>query len=385
MDYNNNLQIPNQKESFLKNQNKNEDITAEIYSVSTMNSTKRLSRERFGMFLALIATFFLSLNCFYAKVILRAYPNDFDSIEFLFMRGLSIILYGTFQTFYSKQKVLNINELPLKFWFLIRANANFFYNAFSISALWYLRASTVQIIILLSPLLVLLLSNLFLKEPLYWRYLVGGIMCISGSIIIILNEKKSNNNNKTSEETENNNETNHLGVLLGVILSAISVFFYAIINISSKILASHRVSLNNQMIYIGGANVMYSFVYILIKRKICLKIGYIMMCILHGFFFYLYYICYNRALQLAQVNKIVVITYLQIVFVFILGNIFLGESIYNTDIIGTILMMSYMIYNVLNPIRIHTEKDKENINIVRMLSHFSMSEFSYFEEDNKNK
>ena len=264
MDYNNNLQIPNQKESFLKNQNKNEDITAEIYSVSTMNSTKRLSRERFGMFLALIATFFLSLNCFYAKVILRTYPNDFDSIEFLFMRGLSIILYGTFQTFYSKQKVLNINELPLKFWFLIRANANFFYNAFSISALWYLRASTVQIIILLSPLLVLLLSNLFLKEPLYWRYLVGGIMCISGSIIIILNEKKSNNNNKTSEETENNNETNHLGVLLGVILSAISVFFYAIINISSKILASHRVSLNNQMIYIGGANVMYSFVYILL-------------------------------------------------------------------------------------------------------------------------
>ena len=385
MDYNNNLQIPNQKESFLKNQNKNEDITAEIYSVSTMNSTKRLSRERFGMFLALIATFFLSLNCFYAKVILRTYPNDFDSIEFLFMRGLSIILYGTFQTFYSKQKVLNINELPLKFWFLIRANANFFYNAFSISALWYLRASTVQIIILLSPLLVLLLSNLFLKEPLYWRYLVGGIMCISGSIIIILNEKKSNNNNKTSEETENNNETNHLGVLLGVILSAISVFFYAIINISSKILASHRVSLNNQMIYIGGANVMYSFIYILIKRKICLKIGYIMMCILHGFFFYLYYICYNRALQLAQVNKIVVITYLQIVFVFILGNIFLGESIYNTDIIGTILMMSYMIYNVLNPIRIHTEKDKENINIVRRLSHFSMAEFSYSEEDNKNK
>ena len=383
MDYNNNLQIPNQKESFLKNQNKNEDITAEIYSVSTMNSTKRLSRERFGMFLALIATFFLSLNCFYAKVILRTYPNDFDSIEFLFMRGLSIILYGTFQTFYSKQKVLNINELPLKFWFLIRANANFFYNAFSISALWYLRASTVQIIILLSPLLVLLLSNLFLKEPLYWRYLVGGIMCISGSIIIILNEKKSNNNNKTSEETENNNETNHLGVLLGVILSAISVFFYAIINISSKILASHRVSLNNQMIYIGGANVMYSFVYILIKRKICLKIGYIMMCILHGFFFYLYYICYNRALQLAQVNKIVVITYLQIVFVFILGNIFLGEKIFETDILGTILMMSYMIYNVLNPIRIHTKVENDKEEITRRLSHYSMAEFSFSDEEAK--
>ena len=385
MDYENNLQIPNQKEAFLKKQNKNEDITAEIYSVSTMNSTKRLSRERLGMLLALIATFFLSLNCFYAKVILKTYPEDFDSIEFLFMRGLSIIIYGIFQTFYSKQKILKISELPLRFWFLIRANANFFYNAFSISALWYLRASTVQIIILLSPLLVLLLSNLFLKEPLYWRYLVGGIMCISGSMIIILNEQKSKSTSSENVEVKDNgNESNHLGIILGVILSGISVFFYAIINISSKILASHRVSLNNQMIYIGSANVMYSFIYILFKRKICLKFGYIMMCILHGFFFYLYYICYNRALQLAQVNKIVVITYLQIVFVFILGNIFLGEKIYDTDIIGTLLMMSYMIYNVLNPIKIHSQKDNSNEEINRRLSHFSMAEFSFSDEEVKN-
>lgn len=82
MDYNNNSQTQNQKEQFLKKRSKNEDITAEIYSVATMNSTKRLSRERLGMFLALIATFFLSLNCFYAKVILKTYPDDFDSIEF---------------------------------------------------------------------------------------------------------------------------------------------------------------------------------------------------------------------------------------------------------------------------------------------------------------
>ena len=383
MDYNNNSQIPNKKEEFLKKQSKNEDITAEIYSVSTMNSTKRVSRERLGMFLALIATFFLSLNCFYAKVILKTYPEDFDSIEFLFMRGLSIIIYGTFHTFYTKQKVLKISELPLRFWFLIRANANFFYNAFSISALWYLRASTVQIIILLSPLLVLVLSHLFLKEPLYWRYLVGGIMCIGGSMIIILNEKKSNKTRKLNEENQNDKEINHFGIILGVCLSLISVFFYAIINISSKILASHRVSLNNQMIYIGSANVMYSLIYILFKRKLCLKPGYLMMCILHGFFFYLYYICYNRALQIAQVNKIVVITYLQIVFVFILGNIFLGEKIYETDILGTILMMSYMIYNVLNPIRLHTKPENEQEEITTRLSHFSMAEFSLSEEEKK--
>jgi drug/metabolite transporter (DMT)-like permease len=65
-------------------------------------------------------------------------------------------------------------------------------------------------------------------------------MCISGSMIIILNEKKSNVNRKLKEENNNEKEINHFGIFLGVILCLISVFFYAIINISSKILASHR-------------------------------------------------------------------------------------------------------------------------------------------------
>ena len=366
----------NPKENFLQKQNSNYDITAEIYSVSTMNSVKRLSRERWGMLLGLIGTFFLSLNCFYAKVILKTYPDDFDSIEFLFMRGLSIVIYGIIHTYYTKEKVLSINELPLRFWFLIRANANFFYNAFSISALWYLRASTVQIIILLSPLLVLVLSYFLLKEPLYIRYLFGGIMCVGGSMIIILNEK--NSPNKSNDNKDNN--SSQFGVFVGVILSLVSVFFYAIINIASKILASHRVSLNNQMIYIGAANMMYSIIYIIYKWKICLKPGYIIMCIFHGSFFYIYYICYNRALQLAQVNKIVIITYLQIVFVFILANVFLGEGIYFSDILGTLIMMSYMIYNVLNPIVIHSKDKKEKISKERILSRYSMAEFSIIED-----
>ena len=366
----------NPKENFLQKQNSNYDITAEIYSVSSMNSVKRLSRERWGMLLGLIGTFFLSLNCFYAKVILKTYPDDFDSIEFLFMRGLSIVIYGIIHTYYTKQKVLSINELPLRLWFLIRANANFFYNAFSISALWYLRASTVQIIILLSPLLVLVLSYFLLKEPLYIRYLFGGIMCVGGSMIIILNEK--NSPNKSNDNKDNN--SSQFGVFIGVILSLVSVLFYAIINISSKILASHRVSLNNQMIYIGAANMMYSIIYIIYKWKICLKPGYLIMCIFHGSFFYIYYICYNRALQLAQVNKIVIITYLQIVFVFILANVFLGEGIYFSDILGTLIMMSYMIYNVLNPIVIHSKDKKEKISKERILSRYSMAEFSIIED-----
>ena len=124
---------------------------------------------------------------------------------------------------------------------------------------------------------------------------------------------------------------------------------------------------------------MYSIVYIIVKRKMCLKLGYLIMCIIHGFFFYVYYVCYNRALQLAPVSKIIIINYLQIVFVFLMANIFLGEGIYYTDIIGTIIMMSYMVYNALNPIVIHS-KDKKEIAKERQLSMYSSVEFN-IEED----
>ena len=383
----NNSNDLNPKEQFLQKQ-KSYDITAEINSVSTMNSVVRLSRERWGMLLGLVGTYFLSLNCFYAKVILKAYPEDFDSVEFLFMRGLSIVLFGVIHTYYYHQKILSLSELPLRMWFLIRANANFFYNAFSISALWYLRASTVQILVLLSPLLVIVLSHFLLKEPLYIRYLFGGIMCVGGSMIIILNEHsapsdKAKEDKKDNKDKNNSSDAGAYGVLLGLVLCIISVGFNAIINIASKILASHRVSLNNQMIYIGATNMMYSIIYIIIKRKMCLKPGYLIMCIIHGFFFYVYYVCYNRALQLAQVSKIIIINYLQIVFVFLMANLFLGEGIYFTDVLGTIIMMSYMVYNALNPIVIHS-KDKREISKERQISVYSSIEFNIVEDTKEN-
>ena len=383
----NNSNDLNPKEKFLEKQ-KSYDITAEINSVSTMNSVIRLTRERWGMLLGLIGTFFLSLNCFYAKVILKSYPEDFDSVEFLFMRGLSIVLFGVIHTYYYHQKILSLSELPLRMWFLIRANANFFYNAFSISALWYLRASTVQILVLLSPLLVIVLSYFLLKEPLYIRYLFGGIMCVGGSMIIILNEHSAPPNKKEDNKNDNkdkntSNDVGTYGVLLGLGLCIISVGFNAIINIASKILASHRVSLNNQMVYIGATNMMYSIIYIIFKRKMCLKPGYLIMCIIHGFFFYVYYVCYNRALQLAQVSKIIIINYLQIAFVFLMANLFLGEGIYFTDILGTIIMMSYMVYNALNPIIIHS-KDKREISKERQISVYSSIEFNIVEDTKEN-
>ena len=189
---------------------KKNNITAETISVKSITSSMRITREKKGMILSFISTFFLSLNCFYAKIILRAYPNDFDSIEFLFMRGLSIVIYGILHTYITKTEIIKPNNLPLKFWFLLRANMNFFYNSFSISALWYLRASTVQIIVLLSPLIVLVLSYFILNESLYFRYL----MFFNHEHILIMDniiktELSSTKYDKNLYSLEKNNKINN--------------------------------------------------------------------------------------------------------------------------------------------------------------------------------
>ena len=72
----------------------------------------------------------------------------------------------------------------------MRTNANFFGVACITMSLWYLRASTAIMIQNIHPIIVMILSHFVLHEKFYFRYIIGIIMCFSGSSIIVLNEKK---------------------------------------------------------------------------------------------------------------------------------------------------------------------------------------------------
>ncbi len=61
----------------------------------------------------------------------------------------------------------------------------------------------------------------------------------------------------------------------------------------------------------------------------------------------------NVTLQMAPLRQLIIINYLQIIFVFmLLAFIFLGEKIFFSDIIGTAIILTYMIFNTLNPLPI---------------------------------
>ena len=104
------------------------------------------------------------------------------------------------------------------------------------------------------------------------------------------------------------------------------------------------------MLYVGISTFFYSLIFTAIFRDVCLKIGFLILCLFHGFFFYLGNFFANEAYKRIQISKVIIFNYLQIVFVIILSLIFLKEPIFFTDILGFSLIIGYLIYNTLNPL-----------------------------------
>ena len=312
-------------------------------SENLMTKTQIPNEEKLGAICSLISNFFIAFGTFWTKVVQINYPDDFKTIQFLFLRSISIIFFALFHTYITKVPIVNPLTLKLKFWFFIRTNINFFGVCAFTLCLWYLRSSTAQILFSLSPIIVFVLSYFILKEKLYWRYAAGTIICIIGSIFIISNEKKS-------KETAGDKNKSLNDILIGTTLGVINIFCVAFVVTANKILVNNRVPIGTQMLFVGIATFFYSIIFTLIFREVCLKVGYLILCLFHGFFFYLGNFFANEAYKRVQISKVIIFNYLQIVFVIILSLIFLKEPIFLTDVFGFCLIIGYLLYNTYYPL-----------------------------------
>jgi len=325
----------NRNNQLLINDNKSEK--------SLTTKTQIPNEENLGMICSLISNFFIAFGTFWTKIVQINYPEDFKTIQFLFLRSISIIFFALFHTYITKVPLVNPLTLKLKLWFFIRTNVNFFGVCAFTLCLWYLRSSTAQILFSLSPIIVFVLSYFILKEKLYWRYAVGTVICIIGSIFIISNEKKS-------KETSGEKNKDLNDILIGTSLGVINIFCVAFVVTANKILVNNKVPIGTQMLYVGISTFCYSVLFTLIFRDVCLKPGFLILCLFHGLFFYLGNFFANEAYKRVQISKVIIFNYLQIVFVIVLSLIFLKEPIFFTDILGFSLIVGYLIYNTLNPL-----------------------------------
>ena len=348
---------PNNKDEYyedLNNEQQNSPVNpllARKYSVASNSSnySVRVRNEYIGYIFGTIGIFFQAFGTFYTKIMQRVYPDDFHTIQFLLIRALMLLCLAFFHSYYTQHKIEKFFDLKQKFWFFIRTNVNFFAVSTFTMSLWYLRTSTAQILSTLTPLVVLVLSYFVLKEKLHLRYLIGTLMCLTGAIIIVSNEKKAGNNN--NNKNKNNNSFISANTLIGVGFGLINCVAMALVNVSNKILVKNKILIDTQMFYVGIATFSYSFICLMFDFKFSKKFGLNFMYFTHGLTFYGFNLFFNEALKRAPLAKLIIIQYLNVVFIFILIFLFLNEKIFFSDILGAAIMMSYMIYNTMNPLK----------------------------------
>jgi drug/metabolite transporter (DMT)-like permease len=338
-----------------------ENLILEKNDIETESTRQKreIKNENFGIILIIICNLTRSLNSLLIKYAQKKYNDIYHTIPFLFYRAIFLLFLSQIITTIKGEHILYPNEIKERFYFFLRTNLNFFGVQFNISAIWYLRVATVQIIGTLNPLLTTILSIIILKERFYLRYAVGIVTCCVGSLFIVLNERKGKNDassEKLIEEEKKINEEEKsyggfsIGTLFGLFFAFVDIFFISIVDVANKVLANNRVPIHTQVFYVAMNTIGYSLIYLLFTQQWYICAGYAVLIFFQSCLFYVGNFFFNAGLKYIDLAKSAPLTYSRVAFVLIFGYILLGENIYFTDIIGTCLILGYMFYNLFYPI-----------------------------------
>ena len=320
-------------------------ISERLSSIKTV-----FRRERLGFFYCVLAQFIWTSNSVYLKFITQYYHERFKNKTFLFPRGLCIIIISYFLGHHFDGKIYKLSELSPKIrtCVLIRANVSFFGMCLWLVAIYYLRITTCQIISTLNPIVLIYFGVIFLNEKYYNRYTIGVIMGIIGSCIIVLNENKVAK--QENEKTNHNNPSNSF-VIIGFFSMCGNILLSGVIGVVNKIMADKKISLYTQLFYFGIFHSSYSFLWMLLTKDFDYTLLYFIMCGFHAFLFFLGNYFNYIGLKIIDLSKNAIVQYTKIVFVFILGTLILREKIFFSDILGSVIIISFMIYHYLNPVK----------------------------------
>ena len=215
----------------------------------------------------------------------------------------------------------------------------------------FFRVSTCQCIYGCHPIIVLLLSIIIINENFYWRYVVGMILSFIGSIFILLNEVQP------EQRKQNDNKS----VFIGILFSFGYLTTLCVSKFAQKMLCKDHMTPEVQTFYLGFFTALQAFIFLLFDFKLGLNLIYILYCFSNGLIFCLVNILCTEAMGNLAISKYLPLTYFATVFIFILGWIVLGERVYFTDIVGSLLIVGFQIYNAWFPvIKIKKDINKDN-------------------------
>ena len=340
-------------------QNDLASINTELLSEELKKEKRK--REYIAYIYGVISQFMWAVNNIQIKTMITFFPDTFTLNTIAFYRNLPLIFIGYY---FCKRKNIQIhtwNNIQRKFWFLVRH-----FGFYLMIVLWvvmniYFRVSTCQCIVNCNPVIVLIISSFLLKEKFYPRYIVGIIVCFLGAFLIISNERKPTHINEEENNTRNlleyifriledNSEKSENNVFYGAIAAGTHLLITSFANFGQREIAKEGIQGDEQNIWMGVFNCVPAFFVMLAQGKTRIdNIKYILYVMTNAPIFYLANYYNAEALKYISINKLNPITYLTIVFVFILGYFLLGEKVYLTDLIGSVIIIGFQLYNIYVP------------------------------------
>ena len=296
--------------------------------------------ERFAYLLGVFTQFLWALNSFQMKTYNPSFPECFSNNSVILWRSIPVMVIGYFLCKYRNIRITPHREVKHLFWFYIRHFGNYFCVILNLTVLSYFRLSTSRVFFCCQPIVVIFLSIIILNEKFYIRYIIGIIICFTGSALIILNDKKPQS--KTTILHDN--------IYAGLFFAVLFLLTLSINTIGQKMMAKEKMPPDVQNFYLGFYNILPALF-------MCLKQGYfafgyikyILYCMSNGFLFYLANYCTSVCYKYIAISKFIPVTYLNIVFTFFLSIFVLGEPLFFTDLVGATLIIGFQIWNITYP------------------------------------
>ena len=310
---------------------------------SDLDDEKLLNKrknERFAYILGMFTQALWALNGVQIKTFRRYFPECYSDNSALFWRMVIVAILGYIICKYKNIHIQTLSELPHLKWFLLRNATAFIFITCWIKMYSYFRVSTISVVCGTGPLVIIILSVFLIGEKFYMRYIIGVFLCILGSSIIILNDK----NPQSKSQILNDN------VFVGILYAISNISLYSLSMVGQKVLTKDGMNSDLQNYYFGLYNAVPALVvYIFSGEIFSLNILYGLYVSTNGLIFYLANHFTIVCLRNIAVSKFQPITYLGIVFTFILSAIILGEPVFFTDIIGAAIIIGFQYYNFYYP------------------------------------
>ena len=289
---------------------------------SNMNTEQLLERrknEKFAYILAIMTQFLWALNGVQMKTFRKYFPECYSDNTVLFWRMFIVVIIGYAICKYNSIHIQRHSELKHLYWFLCRNATAYIFIICWIKMYSYFRVSTISVIGGVTPLIIIILSVFLLKEKFYMRYILGVFLCIIGSSIIILNDRKP------QSKTQILNDNVFIGILLGIG----NISLVSLSCVGQKALTKEGMNIDLQNFYFGVYNTVPAFIFSVFYREFTLSnFKYILYVSSNGLVFYSANYLNTLSFKYIAISKLQPISYLCIVFTFILCAIILREPVF---------------------------------------------------------